>query len=193
MAGWSDVDRFTARISYGVADNSDMSEILTARQEIFKPEVHLAGIDFGYMLVHDLFNNGAANFDFYIMAGLYKYDEQGIQPNPYGETLYGKFFFNFFPFGIECRLGGGIGFSYTNRIAYVEQVKAARNEDKNSNFLVYLDISIDFSIGGLTHIDLLKQTFIGYNVYHRSGVFGLVNNVRKGGSNYDMFYIQQNF
>ncbi|MES2955624.1 MAG: MipA/OmpV family protein, partial [Pseudomonadota bacterium] len=58
--------------------------------------------------------------------------------------------------------------------------------------LNYLDPSIDFSLGDLIGRPGLKDTYLGFGVSHRSGIFGssrLLGNVN-GGSNYIYTYIE---
>jgi outer membrane protein len=61
-----------------------------------------------------------------------------------------------------------------------------------SKMLNYLDISFDIDIGRLLSIDTLHDTYLGYTLKHRSGIFGLFNGV-KGGSNYNMITLEKNF
>ena len=58
--------------------------------------------------------------------------------------------------------------------------------------LNYLDPTIDVSLGDLLGSRALKDTFIGFGVSHRSGIFGssrLLGNV-SGGSNYLYTYVE---
>jgi len=39
----------------------------------------------------------------------------------------------------------------------------------------------------------MNGTYVGWAIKHRSGVFGLINNVKEGGANYNTIYIEKNF
>jgi outer membrane protein len=54
-------------------------------------------------------------------------------------------------------------------------------------------LSVDFDIGKLISYKPLHGTYIGWALKHRSGIFGLINNVRKGGSNYNTIFLERNF
>jgi outer membrane protein len=38
-----------------------------------------------------------------------------------------------------------------------------------------------------------EEVYIGYAIKHRSGIYGLINDVDKGGSNYNMITLETNF
>ena len=64
-----------------------------------------------------------------------------------------------------------------------------------SRLLSYLDPTIDISVGDVLGVRSLKETYIGFGVSHRSGVFGasrLLGNV-SGGSNYIYTYVESAF
>jgi outer membrane protein len=93
------------------------------------------------------------------------------------------------------RLGLGAGISYASRIPFTEQRdQALRNRD-TSKLLLYLDPTIDLSLGNLFATPALRETYAGIGVSHRSGVFGasrLFNSVN-GGSNYIYAFIETSF
>jgi outer membrane protein len=92
----------------------------------------------------------------------------------------------------RMRIGFGEGLSWASDVPICESAEAEINDSKVAKFLNYLDISADFDVGKLFHIESIKDLFIGYTIKHRSGVFGLFSGV-KGGSNYQMFTIEKNF
>jgi outer membrane protein len=93
------------------------------------------------------------------------------------------------------RFGWGAGVSYASRIPFAEQRdQALRNRD-TSKLLLYLDPTVDLSIGNLLGVPALRETFAGIGVSHRSGVFGgsrLFNSVN-GGSNYIYGFVETSF
>ena len=93
----------------------------------------------------------------------------------------------------RVRFGFGEGLSYTTKTLRTEANDAQANNDNTSKFLNYLDISVDFDLGKLVRYKPLDETYVGFLIKHRSGIFGLINNVKHGGSNYNSLYIEKNF
>ncbi len=72
------------------------------------------------------------------------------------------------------RLGFGFGMSYAQNIPIAEQLKqtgegAAGN---SSNFLNYLELSVDFPLKRASKANWLQKCYAGLTVVHRSGIFG---------------------
>ena len=93
---------------------------------------------------------------------------------------------------MRTRVGFGVGIAYAEKIPFVEQRDQTARSRNSSNLLNYLDPSIDVSVGDLLGVRSLRETFFGFGVSHRSGIFGgsqLLGNV-DGGSNYIYTYIE---
>jgi hypothetical protein len=134
--------------------------------------------------------------DIYVKGGFSYFDESKAPINRddvYEATLYVKAYWNFDFLENRVRLGFGEGASYTSNILYVEYKEATEKNDNNSYFLNYLDISLDFDFGKLVKYKPLHGTYIGWALKHRSGIYGLINNVEKGGSNYNTIYLEKTF
>ena len=112
--------------------------------------------------------------------------------NVYEATIYIKFYYNIDFWQNRVRFGLGEGLSYTSDMLWIEKDEAIREDDDYSKFLNYLDISLDFDLGRLIRYKPLENTYIGWTIKHRSGVFGLFNGVY-GGSNYNTISIEKNF
>ena len=94
---------------------------------------------------------------------------------------------------VKTRLGLGAGLSAAQRVPYTEV--SAQKGKATSRLLLYLDPTIDVSLGDLIGKPSLKDTYLGFGVSHRSGVFGssrLLGNV-SGGSNYIYSYVETTF
>jgi len=48
-------------------------------------------------------------------------------------------------------------------------------------------------MGKLFGYKQLEGTNLGFAIKHRSGIYGLINSVRRGGSNYNTLYIESKF
>jgi MipA family protein len=127
-------------------------------------------------------------------AGTIYHDENGLQANSWELHTDMKAFFYGFPWSdrLRTRIGFGFGLSYAFRVPYVEERDQAQRGRNTSKLLVYLDPTIDVSLGDLIGKRKLRDTYLGVGVSHRSGIFGssqLLGNVN-GGSNYFYAYVE---
>ena len=106
--------------------------------------------------------------------------------------IYIKALWNFDFWDNRVRFGVGEGLSYTSRTLEIEKIDAIEKDSPTSQFLNYLDFSLDFDLGKLVRSKTLDELYLGVAIKHRSGVFGLFNGVH-GGSNYNAFYVEKNF
>lgn len=132
--------------------------------------------------------------DFVGYAGLTSHNDRGLQANGLQVDLFMKAFYTGFPWSerVKTRLGMGVGVSLAQRAPYIEASSQALDGKPVSRMLNYLDPTIDVSLGDLLGSRALKDTFIGFGVSHRSGIFGssrLLGNV-SGGSNYLYTYVE---
>lgn len=151
----------------------------------------IAGIELGRPLIERL--NGWP-LDFVGYVGVINHIENGLQPDSLQVNAYIKGYFYGFPWShrVKTRLGFGAGLSLAERSPYVEARDQVNRGRDTSRVLNYLDPSIDVSVGDLISARALKDTFFGFGVSHRSGIFGssqLLGNVN-GGSNYIYTYIE---
>jgi hypothetical protein len=181
---------YDLRLAYGAANEKPFGEIITGTAAPSPYKTHVMSLDGGYRIAHNFYG---FPFDIYIKAGLSKFLENGYKKDVYENTLYLKGYYKFNFWGNQVRLGAGEGVSYTYGTLYVEYQDALKNNGHTSNFLNYLDMSLDFDVGRLIHSQQLKYTYIGVLLHHRSGIFGLINNVRRGGSNFVSYYVEKNF
>ena len=183
-------DDYLLRVAMGRADSNDLGHDIVGDEAPYSQNLGVIVLDGGYKLVDNFYG---LPLDFYIKGGISEYLEGGHHNNVWENDIYLKAFYTFSPLNNELRFGFGEGVSYTYGTLYAEKLDAIRNNGKNSNFLNYLDISLDFDTGKLLRYDPLKQTYFGVALKHRSGIFGLINNVKHGGSNYEMLYVEKSF
>ena len=195
-------DDYSLRIASGKATASDLGEAIFLNWESSAISSDVLALDGGYLLKESAFD---WPMDVYIKMGLSKFrDSSGYQSNEYGVfnykskdvyegVLYIKAYWNFDFLQNRIRLALGEGISYTDNILNVEKYEADSENDNNSNFLNYLDFSVDFDFGRLIRYEPLHGTYIGWAIKHRSGIYGLINNVRRGGSNYNTIYLEKIF
>jgi len=180
---------YSLRIGYAQASKKDFGQILTLDSKPAKPEAYTLGLEGGYLLKKDI---DEYPLDLYIKGGVNRFLEPAGSEDFYEGTLYMKLYYGFLK--KKFRIGVGEGASYTfGHIANVERVEAIENGDNNSNYLNYLEVSFDYDVGTLMGVKSFNALYIGYTLKHRSGIYGLINNVHRGGSNYNMLTIEKNF
>ena len=126
--------------------------------------------------------------------GLLRHYERGLQPDTWQLNAYMKAFYYGFPWSerVRTRIGLDIGASYAQKVPFVEMRDQLRRGRNASKLLNYLNPSIDVSVGDLLRVKALRETYFGFGVSHRSGIFGtsqLLGNA-DGGSNYIYSYIE---
>ncbi|MBU1989257.1 hypothetical protein KJ691_00785 [bacterium] len=183
-------DEYSFRAAYGKVTESDFGEVLTGYIQPHPYDLRVLALDGGYLLKENSFD---MPIDVYLKVGLSVFDEGGNQDDVFEGTLYFKFYWNIDFLDNKARIGFGEGVSYTNSILYTEYLEALPKNGNNSKYLNYIDFSLDLDAGRLFRYKPLYETFMGFGVKHRSGVYGLINNVKKGGSNYICFYVETNF
>jgi outer membrane protein len=127
-------------------------------------------------------------------VGLAHHNDRGLQANGVQLDLFMKAYYSGFPWQdrVKTRLGLGMGVSMAQRVPYVEVSSQAANGEQTSRLLHHLDPTLDVSLGDLIGSRSLRDTYIGFGVSHRSGIFKstrLLGNVT-GGSNYIYSYIE---
>lgn len=182
-------DDYSLRVAYGSATDNSLGDILSGNLGSNPEYLSAWALDGGYLLKKEMFD---LPINIYAKSSISYFDE-GIHNSVYELTAYIKAYWNFEVLKNRFRFGFGEGVSYTSSILRVEYLEATSKSDNNSKYLNYLDISIDFELGKLISYKAMNNTFIGFVIKHRSGIYGLINSVKRGGSNYNCFFIEKNF
>ncbi len=178
------------RLAHGSASQNDLGEIISGNLGTHVEDLNVLALDFGYLLDENSFN---LPIDTYLSSSIACFNEGDNYNNIYELTFYIKLFWKLDFLDNRVRFGFGEGISFTSDILRTEFLEAQIKEDRNSCILNYIDISLDFDVGRLINYKLLNDLYIGWALKHRSGVFGLINDVKKGGSNYNTLYIEKQF
>ncbi len=182
-------NKYSLRVAHGFASENDLGQILLGDFGTHPRNLSVYSLDGGYLLKKNIANHP---LDIYVKGGISYFNEDEFD-NMFEGTLYLKAYWNFDFWNNRVRVGAAEGISYTpSHVPESEVVEATAEGDNTSKFLNYLDISLDFDLGRLVKYKPMYETYMGYALKHRSGVFGLYNGVH-GGSNYNMLYIEKNF
>ncbi|MES2383021.1 MAG: MipA/OmpV family protein [Pseudomonadota bacterium] len=183
------------KLLYGKSteDGCHLAKIITLRcaSTAKVNSTRITGVQVGKPFIEQL-NGWPLDIVGYI--GVLQHDDRGLAPNGLQIDAFMKAYYYGFPWSerVKTRLGLGIGVSLAQRVPYAESSSQAARGRSTSRLLNYLDPSIDFSVGDLIGNRRLKDTYLGFGVSHRSGIFGssrLLGNVN-GGSNYIYTYIE---
>lgn len=182
-------DNYSLRVAYGKATINDFGNVISGDLGSHPEDLSVVAIDAGYLLKKDLFD---LPIDLYVKGGL-SYFNEGVHADAYEGIAYVKAIYNIDFLDNRVRFGFGEGVSYTSRVLEAERYEASLDKGNTSKFLNYIDLSLDFDIGKLVNYASLRDTYVGILLKHRSGVFGIYNDVKGGGSNYNSVYLERNF
>jgi outer membrane protein len=190
---WPEKNSVIVKLMYGQSSDCNLIKIMalgcTSTHTL--DNTNIAGVEVGRPFIRRL--NGWP-VDVVGYAGVTHHDEDGHQPDFWQANAYMKLFYYGFPWDkhVRTRIGFGAGVSIAQRVPYVEQRDQARRGRNTSKLLNYLDPSIDVSVGDLINVPSMGETYAGFGVAHRSGIFAtsqLLGNVN-GGSNYIYTYVE---
>ena len=185
------------RVGYGQSSDCDLLPIVTLQCTTTNTQdpTSIVLIDVGQVLVRRL--NGWP-LDIQGFVGFVRHLERGLQEDFWQVNGYFKPSYSFGPWlhgHLAPRLGLAAGISYASRIPFTEQRDQALRGRDTSKLLLYLDPTVDLSVGRLFGVRELRETYFGIGASHRSGIFGssrLFNSV-DGGSNYIYAFIESAF
>ncbi len=181
---------YDIRLGYGRADSHDLAYIAIGDMAPDAAKGRVIMLDAGFKIAENALK---LPLDFYIKGGFAKFLENGYGDDVYENTLYIKGYYNFDFSQNRVRLGAAEGFSYAYGTLYVEKLESQKKGGNLSHFLNYLELSLDCDVGKLVKYEPLNELYLGFVIKHRSGVFGLINNVVHGGSNYEAVYLEKKF
>lgn len=190
---WPDSNPLIVKLMYGKATDCNLINVMefSCASTRTADNTAVSAIEIGRPFIERL--NGWP-LDVVGYVGLLHHDERGLQADFWQADAYMKAFYYGFPWSerVRTRLGFGIGVSYAQKVPFVEQRDQFIRGRNSSKLLNYLDPSIDVSVGDLFGVRTLRETYFGFGVSHRSGIFGssqMLGNV-DGGSNYIYSYLE---
>jgi len=204
---WADGDRnptarffdapFYIQFQHGFASDTDFGPSLLFLTDAAQEKTTYQGLSLGRQLGTSLFG---WDVDVVGYLGIQNFRERGFQPDSYGLSIYWKVYRQWTPrwfsAHLPLRLGLGQGLSYISRIPVAEQRDFEPLESAET--IHYLEWSVQlplngfFSIFGHNPPNWSSNTWLGYNIFHRSTVFGLFAD-SAGGINYPGISIEYIF
>jgi len=178
------------RLGFGEATSSSFTQTLSGEGARDLHHLYMVSLAYGLPLSKTLFGTGIHS---YFTPGFAHHFASKLQPPTQEYFADFKFFYPLQNWWL--RFGFGTGLSYIIRTTYIERyINTKDGYDHTSHLMQNLDISFDFELNRLFGSGW-KNLWFGYALHHRSGVFESAHQYGqiKGGSNYNMLYIQQHF
>jgi len=179
------------RLAHGYASESNLGEILAFDIKGDPYNNKLTSLFYGYPVSDNLFG---LPLDIYLTPGLVYHHRSSVQDEfmEYVLAIKADYTFNW---KVRWRLGLAEGLSYSSQISYIERADLVSKGYRPSKLLNYLDFTADVNIGDIFNDNGWRNTWLGYSIHHRSGIFetGSQFGRIKGGSNYVTFYLQHHF
>lgn len=183
------------RIAHGWGTISNMGDILL-RWDVEKDEYNnqMTSVFYGHPLSDTLFG---LPLELYFTPGIGHHWSSEVQGHSTEYIAAVKAYYTFqWPF--QWRFGLAQGLSWVDRTTYLEYQDMIVNKDDYttaSRLLNYLDFSFDFNLGDAFNNSNWNDIWLGYTLHHRSAIFETAAQYgrMKGGSNYNMVYLQFDF
>jgi outer membrane protein len=190
---WPDKKPLIVRVYNGDSSDCNVAHVAMLRCTTThtRDRTGIAGFDVGRPFIERL-NDWPLDLAGFL--GVVRHREEGFQDDFWEIKAYAKAYYYGFPWEakLRTRLGLGVGLSYVQKIPLMEVRDLAQRGRSTSKLLQTFDPTVDFSVGDLLRIRSLRETYLGFGVSHRSGIFGtahLFGNV-SGGSNYIYAYLE---
>ncbi len=190
---WPAREAVIVRLLYGRSTDCNLITTMSLRCASTATEdgTSIAGVQIGRPFLENV--NGWP-LDFVGFVGALRHQENGLQSDGWSVQGYMKAQYHGFPWGdrVRTRVGFGAGLSLAIQVPYVEVRDQARRDRGTSRLLNHLEPTVDGNLGDIVRVKALTDTYAGFGVSHRSGIFGqsrAPGNVN-GGSNFIYFYVE---
>lgn len=151
----------------------------------------LTSVFYGHPLTDELFG---IPLHIYLTAGFAWHWKSDVQDHSQEVVLAMKFNY-MFSWPIRWRIGFAEGFSYVNKIPFIEKQDLEKKGYNTNKLLNFLDYTIDLNLGDIFGGPTLQKYWFGFSIHHRSGIFEMAQHFGRvnGGSNYNTLYLQYHF
>lgn len=184
------------RLQYGKSSESAFETALVSDYEASPESNYLVGGSWGRELNERAFGMPLVST---VNVGTQWFNERGLQGDGYGVTVYYKLHYRWrLPWTqTRVRLGLGEGLSYVSRIPLSEARDFTMKHSQSEKLLNHLEWTIDLPLRQFTPMAGLftgpiKEMHVGFVVWHRSSIYGLLAETG-GGSNFMGFGIEAQY
>ena len=179
------------RLSHGWATPSSLAKIFHFEAERDPGNNQMSSVFYGHPLTDRFFG---LPIWFYLHSGVGWHWKSAEQNHEQEFVLSIKAYYTI-PLPVRIRLGMAEGLSWVTNVPAREQKNLEKKGYVTSQWLNYLNPSLDLNLGDITPGDALDGLWLGYEVHHRSAIyensqqFGRIS----GGVNYQSFYLQYHY
>jgi hypothetical protein len=192
----SSLAEHTTRVHFAKSSETDFVTVVAGDYQESQESNGLLGATWGFPLSDTLFG---LHFPTTWNVGVQYFDERGYQENGLGATAYVKAHRAVrLPFTSKhVALGLGEGLSYVTRIPISEKRDFAKKGVESEKLLNYLEWTIDLPLTQFSSLQPLipkavEELSVGFIVWHRSSIFGLMADTQ-GGVNFMGFGVEGKF
>ena len=184
------------RLQYGKSSESDFETALFGNYESSKESNYMIGGSWGRELNDRVLGAPLVST---LNVGTQWFNERGLQDDGYGVSVYYKLHYQWrLPWTrTRVRLGLGEGLSYVSRIPMNEVRDFTMKRSESEKLLNHLEWTVDVPLRQFTSLAGLfngpiKEINVGFVVWHRSSIYGLLAKTG-GGSNFMGFGIEAQY
>ena len=176
------------RLSHQWGTPSSLAQIFRLNAEPDPFNSQLTTLFYGLPLTDRLFT---LPIDVYLHSGLGWHWSSEYQPTILELALSIKVYYTI-PLPWRIRIGFAEGLSTVTEVPARERENIERKGYKPSEYLNYLDPSLDLNLGDVFPWKALEGVWLGYYIHHRSAIFETAQQFGRisGGSNYQGIYVQ---
>jgi hypothetical protein len=185
--------RHSLRVHWSKSSETDLVTVVVGDYQRSPESNYLVGATWGAPLSDTLFG---LPFPITMHFGLQYFDERGYQSDGLGGTAFIKAHYALrVPFTSKrIELGLGEGLSYVSRIPMSEKRDFAKKGVESEKLMNYLEWTIDVPLSQFAFFEpmmqgRIKELSVGFIVFHRSSIFGLMGD-SGGGVNFMGFGIE---
>lgn len=178
------------RLAHGRVTGSSLSEVFSFNVEPDPDNHQMSSLFYGLPLSDTLLG---LPINVFLHSGLGFH--WANQKDTILEAILAVKFYYTIPLPVRLRIGFAEGWSWVSDIPYIENEEIREKGFEPSQLLNYLDFSADLNLGDIFGGKILKKTWLGYDIHHRSAIFEMASQFGsiKGGSNVQMLYLQYDF
>ena len=179
------------RLAHMWATPSALNSIIRGKADPDPDNHQLTTLFYGHPLTDRMFG---LPLDFFFHSGVGIHWKSPKQNHEMELILAIKMYYTI-PLPWRIRLGAAEGVSWVTKVPYREEQNLAKKGFVTSQYLNYLDFSVDLNLGDITPGDSLDKLWLGYYIHHRSAIFKTAQQFGriKGGSNFQAVYLQYHF
>jgi outer membrane protein len=179
------------RVGHMWATPSALNQIIRGNASKDPDNHQLTTIFYGHPLTDRLFG---LPIEFFLHPGVGLHWKSAKQDYELELILSIKFYYTI-PLPVRIRLGAAEGVSWVTDVPYREEQNLAPKGYTTSQYLNYLDFSVDLNLGDITPGESLDKLWLGYYIHHRSAIFKSAQQFGRieGGSNFQAVYLQYHF